>query len=674
MWLMVMPLMVCAQLQAPLGTGISWSWVAWNEEMTTYTNTTEFQQYHDSHEGCPDIKRIFMSLYNNYNMYNSYNDSIFVPTFRDDWAEMIRHRAQLQTQMYAQNQRDIDSVLHFFRNEREIPDCAYNALLRSVHHLFRNANNDFFLMDEFITLMLPHYESRPDELDRLMQCYIMKGYYEYQFSRINDSKEHSGNATEYFRKAIALTDNMNDFTSRVTPFYLLSAYRNIMVSLALSRDVEVSEAYNLHLELEKLYRRNQRYFNETPNLLNYLKWIIQLFNYKAPYICIVNGDTKSSMFRILYSNYLRQVGNNPQQRFENMQFTYDSDLWIDYLFIQSHLGKMTAAEAFYLSRTYIGNKLDSGYESLFTKNKTDITYIYNTFATSLYMLERADLPDQDKHDYLLKYMARITHVMSNYPKALNTSERVDAERRIITMPLLRKYLTTQERLKQLDMLILIEQPQTYAHVSMVSSMCDAILDAVINFRPDMLRDIPGCETRIKVWQNADSLKAYFHQAALYHDLGKNLIPSIVSNSFRKLTDHEFSYIKKHPEMAKVFLDVDPSLSKYKDICFGHHKWYNGKGGYPTWFDNTKSPLRILIDILTICDCLDAATDNLGRNYHNSKRFKTVLGEFDRDADVKYNPELVKMMHELPTLNAALTQIVDEKRMDAYYNIYRQYFR
>lgn len=671
---MIMPTLMCAQLQSPLGTGISWSRQVWQDELENFPTTNELQIYHDSHPGCPDIKRIFKSLFDNYRIYVAYNDSIFMPTFRDDWAELIRYRASLQSQMYVQNQRDIDSIMHFFKDVKDVPDCAYDAMLRSIHHLYRVGNNDFFLMEQFMDILLPHYEARPTDYDRLLQCYIMMGYYQFQFSRIDGDKEHAQRAIDYFRKAISLTDDFSKFISKVSPYYLLSAYRNVMVSFAMSGDVTIAEAYKLHLDLESLYRRNKQMFVELPNLLDYLKWTMRLFDLKAPYICIENGDTKSRIFNILYSNYLRHIGKSPDTQFENEQFTYDSDLWIDYLYIQSSVGKITPDDAFEMSRNYITRKLDREYESNFTNINNGITYIYNTFATSLRILERASLPFDVKHDLLLKYMSIISQVMSNYPKARDTNERVDAERRIITMPYIQQYLTTKEREELLKMLIIIEQPQTFAHVSMVARMCDAILNAVIDYKPDLLRDIPGCATRIDVWKNADSLKTFFHNAAIYHDLGKNLIPSIVSNNFRRLTDHEFSYIKLHPENARIFLSIDPSLSKYEDICFGHHKWYNGKGGYPAWFDNTKSPLRILIDILTICDCTDAATDNFGRNYHNYKMFKQVLAEFDRDAGTRYNPELIQLIHDNPSLREELANIVDEKRMDSYYNIYRQYFR
>lgn len=671
---MAIPTLLSAQLQAPLGTGISWSRQVWQDELKSFPTLNELQLYHDSHPGCPDIKRIFKSLYDNYCIYNAFNDSIFIPTFRDDWAEMIRHRASLQSQMYVQNQRDIDSIMHFFKDVPDVPDCAYDAMLRGIHHLYRMGNNDFFLMEQFLEILLPHYEARPSEYDRQLQCYVIMGYCQFQFSRIDGDKKLVNRAIDYFRKAISITDNFANFISKVSPFYVLSAYRNVMVSFAMSGDVTIAEAYQLNLDMERVYRKNRQLFIDTPELMNYLKWTMRLFDLKAPYISIANGDTKSHMFNILYANYLRRIGKSPDSQFENEQFTYDSDLWIDYLYIQSCIGKISPDKAFEMSRSYVTRKLDREYESNFTSIHNGISYIYNTFATCLCILERSSLPFSEKHDLLLKYMNIISQIMSNYPKARDTNERVDAERRIITMPYIQQNLTTQEREQLIKMLIIIEQPQTFAHVTMVSRLCDVLLETIIDHRPDLLLDIPGCNSRIDVWRNADSLKVYFHNAAIYHDLGKNLIPSIVSNNFRRLTDHEFSYIKLHPENARIFLSIDPSLSKYLDICFGHHKWYNGKGGYPAWFDNTKSQLRILIDILTICDCLDAATDNFGRNYHNQKLFKQVLAEFDRDAGTRYNPDLVQLIHDVPSLYERLATIVDESRMDAYYNIYRQYFR
>ena len=47
---------------------------------------------------------------------------------------------------------------------------------------------------------------------------------------------------------------------------------------------------------------------------------------------------------------------------------------------------------------------------------------------------------------------------------------------------------------------------------------------------------------------------------------------------------------------------------------GHHKDYDGKNGYPVYFDKTKSKYKIIIDLIRIADAIDAGTDCYGRNY------------------------------------------------------------
>jgi len=139
-----------------------------------------------------------------------------------------------------------------------------------------------------------------------------------------------------------------------------------------------------------------------------------------------------------------------------------------------------------------------------------------------------------------------------------------------------------------------------------------------------------------------------------------------------LTDEEFAIIKRHPELGLQYLELSPELAKFHDTTLGHHKWYNGKGGYPASFDNTKSPMRIMIDIVTLSDCMQAATERVGRNYKGDKTFDIVMGEFRRDAGIRYNPDLVKLIDAHPDLAEKLADLINDGWVDIYYNIYSEF--
>lgn len=200
-----------------------------------------------------------------------------------------------------------------------------------------------------------------------------------------------------------------------------------------------------------------------------------------------------------------------------------------------------------------------------------------------------------------------------------------------------------------------------------------LMESLVDNQPQLLVGYLGCKTEGSVRRHKRRFVEFVREAALYHDLGKNTIIPVVDNDYRPLTDQEFKIVKRHPEMGLKYLALDPKLAKYHDTTLGHHKWYNGKGGYPADFDNTRSPYRIMIDIITLSDCMQAATERVGRNYKDGKTFDAVMGEMRRDAGTRYNPDLVSHIDAHPGLAQKLNHLLEDGWMDIYYNIYSQYF-
>ncbi|MGN0311251.1 MAG: hypothetical protein ACI4CC_00630, partial [Lachnospiraceae bacterium] len=98
--------------------------------------------------------------------------------------------------------------------------------------------------------------------------------------------------------------------------------------------------------------------------------------------------------------------------------------------------------------------------------------------------------------------------------------------------------------------------------------------------------------------------------------------------------------------------------------------YDGKSGYPMSFDNTKSPKRFLIDLITIADCTDAATDILGRNYVAGKDFQTLLEELKAQSGTRYNPDIVDAIAGSNRLQESLSNLTSSGRYSIYYEAYR----
>ncbi len=192
-------------------------------------------------------------------------------------------------------------------------------------------------------------------------------------------------------------------------------------------------------------------------------------------------------------------------------------------------------------------------------------------------------------------------------------------------------------------LTVFRQPQTAAHTIMVGKLATTIVAAMIDKTPALFMRMSCFSSIAHVQANRQKIIDYVGEAALLHDVGKILSSNVINMQYRRLIDLEFEAIKLHPISSGEILKQIPTIADFYDIAVGHHKSYDGQKGYPIDFDNLHSPQKLFIDLITICDTLDAATDNLGRNYARTKQFKEVLEELNNERGSRYSDSIVDLI-------------------------------
>lgn len=104
---------------------------------------------------------------------------------------------------------------------------------------------------------------------------------------------------------------------------------------------------------------------------------------------------------------------------------------------------------------------------------------------------------------------------------------------------------------------------------------------------------------------ADSTLLDLGTAALLHDVGKSKIPEEILFKPARLTDVEFSVIKRHSALgAEILLGHSNTTAMDIAAAWGHHIHYNGKGypELPSWM-----PRHSLTALMQICDVFEALT-------------------------------------------------------------------
>lgn len=615
----------------------------------------------------PDFEKCFRLLEENHRVYNQYNDSIFL--FRDHvaWTNFFKRRALKNTQLFLANKEIISTVFDYFRQDREkIPTKAYRLLYDGLQFLYLEEKIDPFLGNDLCDILLDFYRSGrcPEQqnfagwVDRIKGEFLyhiytlgkdsdaLKQSYMYLKRAINEDRYYSPNPKESWLLALenlTITNWLNYKMQTVEEYYAYVAEFRRLLQLPLT----------FQLMSQKTYERlKQQAANADERLVRNV--------YLADTTIMEKQHADSLMQEIIARNLAKP---------HLSELSYSRTLMMQVL-----IGQFTAKEAMKSAR----KRYRQEFRKRIDNERFDHIELQNVllpYVNFFYLNDLADVPFRRKRaavkqmyeDIITIYHHRLDQQTDNsYVKYLNF---------FATYPRAIKYLKEEERIRYLNELNVATQVTTYAHSVNVAMIARELMEGILEYQPELLKGALGKIRHGKVLLDSKKCLDFIYEAAFYHDIGKNGIISTVNNDYRPLTDEEYAIIKTHPALGAELLKIAPSLyEKYHDTTLGHHKWYNGKGGYPEDFDNAKSPKRILIDIITLSDCMQAATEHIGRNYKEGKTFDMVMEEFRKGAGTKYNPDLVKFIDTHDDVAHDLAVLINDAWVDIYFNIYSKFMR
>ena len=126
-----------------------------------------------------------------------------------------------------------------------------------------------------------------------------------------------------------------------------------------------------------------------------------------------------------------------------------------------------------------------------------------------------------------------------------------------------------------------------------------------------------------------------HYIGLIHDIGKIGVADSVLNKAGKLTDEEFSLMKRHPEIGyEIMSSLGEEIEGVLDGIRYHHERYDGSG-YPDGLSGDEIPLEARI--LCLADSYDAMTSN--RVYRKRLTRDEVINELRRCSGSQFDPKL-----------------------------------
>ena len=134
---------------------------------------------------------------------------------------------------------------------------------------------------------------------------------------------------------------------------------------------------------------------------------------------------------------------------------------------------------------------------------------------------------------------------------------------------------------------------------------------------------------------SESQLTAIRRGALLHDIGKMGVPDAILLKEGKLTDEEWSAMRKHPEFARDMLMPIAYLNDALDIPYCHHEKWDGTG-YPQGLKGDRIPL--IARIFAVVDVWDALTND--RTYRKKWTKQKARQYLKEQSGRHFDPQVV----------------------------------
>lgn len=578
------------------------------------------------------------------------DDELFETKSFESFSKKLKERSVLIRDIYLKNLELIDELkTHIDLTLDEEKASLFYSIL---YEMYDKECDDYYVMSLIIDKLFPYYE-KTNNYGKLIMLNHMKAFEYYESYGRTGKEDLVKESCSLYKKAVSYKEHYNEIQEQSERLQIFIAYSNLIAPFGQMKCGTLDEVLDIYKEVLDFYESDVcKEDHDKEDFVGYINQIKEDILFLDESINLLNDKQKEIFFQIVDEA-------STDADLEGNLFRAKSKVDI-------YRGKLKPIDAINNSIEYIKSLPLPDY-----KNEDDTLLLilnYHNNGIDIYEFLEKYINKEEWNIYTKQFLDKVmkVHLMIPYSFYTQMMNNVCQEfyRDIHSL-----ILDKEEKKNILLKMILVRQPTTYMHSLMVSKIAKMITSYLVNDRPELFVGPLELNTLEDVLNNKDKILSYIESAGLFHDVGKCFIVDIINQQARRLSDIEFGLIKEHPEMGLMMIDKDEDFKEYFDIILGHHKYFNDLGGYPKSFKKNESIYHNYIDIITISDCIDAATDILGRNYQKGKNFDSLFKELEQDKGFKYNDIIVDYIGQNKKLYDELKEFTLSGRENVYYEAY-----
>ena len=621
------------------------------------------------------IKDFYEKYMKNLNREETINDSLLKADDQEAWIENLRTKSKMLRTLYIENEAMLNLYIRpFIEQESRLDDELADEFLEQVGELFEQGLSDRLICIDISLVLQRYFEENDNYSGWFKITYALGGFYSRLAGPENVKK--CLDCYELIKKEFSRYAEIDDWNLRRRLLFAFYNYDIILMSskpFALQAGLEPMEYENMLLaEVDRaLAVYDDAVVRELDGDKYDLDGLKDELNYDVFGNWICGCDSREEMSPETFGRALRIMDGLYKSALEEDSdiFHMKDEIYCNYwkgqycagnLGIEEYIDRIIDFCNYTLEHPDVDEFNDISDSKYYQVNMYQITNLAGTPGVS----EHPELKEKLKN-YILPQFKKF---ISELPRTRHASYINESIKRTL-MELVRS-LGTEGIDSYFFLDVLMNRDENMMiHVSLVKRVALLIMNSIFTAGPELLIGVLGTHNVLEVLEKRSEIEQLVSQAALVFDIGKSEYIDLVTLQSRRLLVREKEIIHRHAAEGARLIEKLGFSSDICDIARGHHKSYDGKGGYPEDFDNTKSGVRFLIDLFKICDCMDAATDDIGRIYNKVKSMSEFIDELEFGAGHLYNPDIVRIISGDEQLQKELGYTCSAGRIALYYEAY-----
>lgn len=585
----------------------------------------------------------------------------------DKWTELLREKSTTIRELYEGNEKHLKELLSITVDSlnKELAD----KIITHIDFFMSEGYRDYQMVVAVLNVLTEYYEINGPEY-RLFDCHFYMGL---QLLEIHEYAR----ARECFENAVGIYERPQECTEEWRRFWIMCCYYYSLLAAICDDNITQQEVLSCQKKALDIWVGRD---NIVDHMDNIRKRAIVNILHSLPCIAIDRWFDRGEKILPELIEGIKLEYDLQYSEYEGDELKVNNNIYVTYHKYQKIMGIISEEEYNELIRLKYYYEHEN--EKIFSYGKSDFMDIFNDetldadfninklfYMNHSYTYVNNLIPEMISINRKNMYLDEIERYY-NFLPVVSGDYLVDYMIDIYIRKIFRYTYDINDVIRVIEKIFLNRQVVTVIHSEMVSKLSELMTRKFLKKVPELFIGQCGTENVKDVINNSDEIIRFVSNAAKIHDMGKIRCADIINLQSRRISDAEFAIIKEHPEEGADILEMIPATAEYRDIALGHHKSYNGNFGYPIGFDNTMSDKRVVIDIIKICDCIDAATDILGRNYAKAKSFEVVLNELIEGAGTNYSDAIVNLIVEDKELISEISWFTREERRHTYYEVYK----